>query len=66
MNVPGPLSIVKLICVASGAGTNPVPVLTLTCAMKVWFRPTGSVPPGAIWMFASTTCNGSHAPSEGA
>ena len=36
VNAPGPLSIVKLIVVPSGAFTKPpVPVLTFTCAVKV-------------------------------
>src|SRR5262249_35066045 len=31
---PGPLSIVKLIDVPSGAFTNPLPLFTVTCAVK--------------------------------
>ena len=33
----------------------PSPALTLTCAVSVWFEPTGFVAVcGVIWMFAST------------
>ena len=35
VNEPGPLSIVKLICVPSGAFTKPEPSLTFTCAVNV-------------------------------
>src|SRR5262249_11897538 len=35
VNAPGPLSIVKLIWVPSGAFTNPVPSFTFTCAVNV-------------------------------
>src|SRR5262245_65199746 len=52
---PGPLSIVKLIAVPFGAFTKlPLPVFTLTCAVNTCGRPTGLVPFGVIWMFAST------------
>ena len=41
VKAPGPLSIVKLICVPSGAFTKPpVPVFTLTCAVNVCAWPT--------------------------
>src|SRR5262245_13899094 len=59
VNEPGPLSIVKLICVPSGAFVNPLPLFTFTCAVKTWFWPTRFVPFGWIWMFASTTASGS-------
>src|SRR5262249_51197381 len=58
VNVPGPpLSIVKLICVPSGAGTKPTPspLSTFTCAVNVCVCPTRLVAfDGEIWMFAST------------
>src|SRR5262245_1809503 len=57
VNAPGPpLSIVKLICVPSGAFWNePLPLFTLTCAVNVCARPTRFVAAGGvIWMFAST------------
>ena len=56
VNEPGPpLSIVKLICVPSGALTKPEPSLTFTCAVNVWVCPTRLTPFGVIEMFASTT-----------
>ena len=56
VNEPGPESIVKLICVPSGAFWKPpVPVFTLTCAVNTWLTPTRFVAVGGvIWMFAST------------
>ena len=54
VNAPGPLSIVKLICVPFGAFTTPVPSFTLTCAVNVCAWPTRFTPFGVIWMFAST------------
>ena len=55
-SVPGPLSFVKLICVPSGAGTNPPPEpsFTFTCAVNVCVAPIRFVPFGVIEMFAST------------
>ena len=61
------MPIVKLIEVPAGAFSKPVPVFTLTCAVKTCGAPTGLFAvAGVIWMFASTTCSGSHGPSEGA
>ena len=41
VNVPGPLTLVKLIGVPAGAFTKPaVPSLTLTCAVNVCVWPT--------------------------
>jgi hypothetical protein len=54
VNPPGPLSIVKLIDVPSGAGTKPLPLFTFTCAVNVCVAPTRFTPFGVIWMFAST------------
>ena len=56
VNAPGPVSIVKLICVPSGAFWKPpVPVFTLTCAVNACVAPTRFVAVGGvIWMFAST------------
>src|SRR5262245_45448495 len=55
----------KAIDVPFGAFTKPVPGLTLTCAVRTWFVPTGLVAVGGvIWMLASTTVSGSHGPSE--
>src|SRR5262249_58232399 len=51
----GPLSIVKLIDVPSGAFVNPPePSFTLTCAVNVCDCPTRFVPFGVIETFAST------------
>jgi hypothetical protein len=67
VNAPGPESIVKPISVPAGALTKPEPVFTLTCAVKTWVAPTGLVAVGGlIWMLASTTCSGSHGPSDAA
>jgi hypothetical protein len=65
LKLPGPESMVKLICVPSGADVKPSPLFTFTCAVNRCVAPTGFVPFGVIWMFASTTVNGSHGPSEG-
>src|SRR5262249_20383280 len=47
--------IVKLIVVPAGALTKPVPSLTLTWPVRVWFVLTSFVAcSGEIWMFAST------------
>src|SRR5260370_1318409 len=65
VNAPGPESIVKLIWVPSSAFVKPVPSLTSTCAVKVCVAPTRFTPFGVIEIFASTTFNGSHGPSDG-
>ena len=63
LNEPGPLTFVKLTTVSTGAFTNPEPSFTLTCAVNVCGEPTSFVAAsGSIWMFASTTCRGSHGP----
>jgi len=63
--LPGPAVIAKWMTVPSGAFTEPVPSLTFTCPVSVWFVPAGFVAvAGVIWMFASTTFSGSHAPSD--
>ncbi|HXL42523.1 MAG TPA: hypothetical protein VN960_00530 [Gaiellaceae bacterium] len=41
VNDRGPLTIVKLICVPSGAFAKPEPLFTLTCAVNTWFIDTG-------------------------
>ena len=62
---PGPV-FEKKIAVPSGAFTEPVPSLMFTCAVNVCGWPTRFVAVwGVIWMLASTTRSGSHAPSEG-
>src|SRR5205814_1730210 len=66
----------NVITVPSGAFTKPAPALMLTCAVSVWFVPTGLVSVGGlIEMFASpvggvttggggcVTVRGSHAPA---
>src|SRR5215471_8207545 len=64
--VPGPETIVTVQVVPSGAFTGPLPLSTLMWQCKVWFVPTSFVAVGGVsWMFASTTCNGSHGPSDG-
>ena len=66
VKLPGPDTMEKLIDVPSGAFTKPVPSFTFTCAVNVCVWPTRLVAvAGVIWMFASTTRNGSHGPSEG-
>src|SRR6266700_3317219 len=61
---PGPESIEKVTS-APFAGAEPVPSFTFTCAVNVCVVPTSFVAVGGeIWMFASTTRNGSHGPSE--
>src|SRR5262245_22000981 len=63
---PGPDRIEKVIRVPSGAFTGPVPSSTFTCPVRTWLAPTWFVASGGvIWMLASTTFNGSHAPVEG-
>jgi hypothetical protein len=54
VNEPGPESIVELIDVPSGAGTNPEPSFTFTCAVNVCDAATRFVPFGVIWTFTST------------
>src|SRR5262245_58864371 len=56
VELPGPLSLVQLIWVPSGAAWKPVPspLLTLTWAVHTCVCPTRFVPLGVIWMFAST------------
>ena len=56
----------KLIVVPAGALTQPVPSLTSTLPVKVWFAPTLFTPLGVIETLASTTLSGSQGPSEGA
>ena len=51
--------------VPAGAGAKPPPSFTFTCAVNVCVWPTRLTPFGVIWMFASTTRSGSHAPSDG-
>src|SRR5262249_10619429 len=54
----------NVITVPSGAFAKPPPAFTFTVPVSVWFAPTGFVAVcGVIWMFASTTCSGSHGPS---
>jgi hypothetical protein len=63
-DAPPAFDSVKLIVVPSGAFTNPVPGLTFTCPVRVCSVETGLVAVcGVIWMFASTTCSGSHGPT---
>jgi hypothetical protein len=67
VNAPGPLAMLKVICVPAGAFTKPLPSFRFTCAVSVCVVPTVFVAvAGAIWIFASTTRNDSHAPVEAA
>ena len=64
--MPGPLTFVKVTTVSAGAFTKPDPSLTFTCAVNVCGEPTSFVAAsGLIWMFASTTWNGSHGLVDG-
>ena len=66
VGVPGPAMMFTVHTVAAGALMNPVPSLTLMWHVRTWFVPTWFVAVGGvIWMFASTTCSGSHAPTDG-
>ena len=62
VNPPGPLSFEKLICVPSGALTQPVPSFTSTCPVNVCAWPTRLTPSGESRTLASTTRSGSQSP----
>jgi hypothetical protein len=55
VKVPGPESIVNAIAVPSGAGCEPLPSQTFTCAVSIRVIPTSLVPLAAIRTFASSS-----------
>ena len=63
--LPGPESMLKLICVPAGALAEPVPSLTLTWAVKVWVSPTVVRAVGCDLDVGVDDRSGSQAPVDG-